>query len=151
MPETYVEEFEFAGKHIRAECEYIPGEAENLIRDHIRKDDFAMAEVTVLVSSVRKLELDGKVEYRNSTRAARRGNANTSTHFPRLRDETTYQSLSERLLTMVVSTRETWLAKKEPFDEVFDLYLDEDIGKSAGDPTKSRADTPPPNIGAAGQ
>jgi hypothetical protein len=141
MPETYTEEFEFAGKHIRAECEYIPGEAENLIRDHIRKDDFAMAEVTVLVSSVRKLELDGKVEYRNSTRAARRGNTNASTHFPRLRDDETYQSLSEKLLGVIVSTREIWLAKKEPFDEVFDMYLDEKLSETSSgkDPTPFRA------------
>lgn len=134
MAETYVEEFEFAGKSIRVECELMPGETESLVRDHIRKDDFASAEVTVLVSAVRRVEIDGEVKYRNATRAARRGNANVSNHFPRERDEKTYETLLERVMKLIVS-KELWLAKKEPFDEVFDVYLDA-VPKS--NPTRSQ-------------
>lgn len=144
MPETYVEEFEFAGRDIVVECEYLSGDANTLIRDHIRKDDFAMAEVSVLRNAVQKIEIDGKAEFRGSTRAARRGRKTDTQDFPRLRNEETYDSLADYLLGRIVAKREPWLAHKEPFDEVFEPHLDafEKMSGESGEP--KRDPTPPP-------
>lgn len=148
MPETYTEEFPFAGKEIVVECEYISGDANSLIRDHIRKDDFAMAEVSVLRNAVQKIEIDGETKFRGQTRAARRGRQTNAQDFPRLRHERTHDSLADYLLGLIVAKREVWLAKKEPFDEVFEPHFD-NFTKMSGkpeefraDPTPSRADTP---------
>jgi hypothetical protein len=119
---------EFAGHQVVAEFETMPGEAENLIRDLVRRDRFADAEITAVVSALRKLYVDEKLLFKNTRQGARRVQGNEMMHLPPARDymdPDTMESLTDALLKRVVK-HEFWLAKKDPFDECFDRYLDEE-------------------------
>ena len=136
---TYGDTFVFAGHEVEVEFETLPGEAESLVRDYVRKGNHGQAEITVLGAAIQSLTVGGqKIIKKGQKKSGKLG----GTHLPRIMDRTSYESLTDRLLKEIVK-EEWWLAKKEPFDEVFAEYLEEDDEapgkKNASNPTRPPA------------
>lgn len=151
----YTAAFTLADHHVEAEMETLPGEAEHLLRDMVRRDRYAEAEVTALATAIRKLRIDGKLVFRNTREGMRRVKGNEVQHLPSPReymDPDTMETVNDRLLTKVVQW-EFWLAKKDPFADCFEQYWEEPETVDPQDPPVASSvianPTPrPPEIGA---
>ena len=142
MPETFNETyggaFEHAGHDIEVECETITGEAITHIRDAIRKNDYAQAEVLAVGASIQSLTRDGEAVIKRAPRSQRRsGDASQRqvAGLPADFDPVTGELLVDKLLQLVVSNV-PWLATKQPFKDVFADYAPEDSVRP--DPTPLR-------------
>jgi hypothetical protein len=113
LQDKYRDSFSFAGHDIEVECELLPGEAEPLIKNHIAKGEPGTAEVVLVVSAVKRLNVDGQYL-----------NLQANKPFPRHRDPQTGESLLVRLVKLIVAN-EPWLATARPFNRVFAEYKDE--------------------------
>lgn len=132
---NYSKEFIFAGHDVEVEFETLPGEAASLVRDFIRKGNHGQAEIAVLGAATQSLTVDGQKVIKKSQKKGNPG----SVHLPSIMDQTSFESLTDRLLKMIVS-EEWWLAKKEPFDEVFEQYVEDEEDSEA--PGKREASNP---------
>lgn len=135
---SYSEEFIFAGHEVEVEFETLPGEAASLVRDFIRKGNHGQAEIAVLGAATQSLTVDGQ-KVINAKRSQKKGGMG-NVHLPSIMDRTSFESLTDRLLKMIVA-EEWWLAKKEPFDEVFEQYMEEEDEEAPG---KKSAPNPTP-------
>lgn len=129
--------YKFAGHKIEARFETLPGEAQGVIKDQIRKDNHGYAQVVALRAALRLLKIDDKVVLKNEGFGSQRvSNARQNVQFiPSIMDGETMESLVDRLLADMVR-HEFWLAKKKPYDEAFEEYLSEE---EVADPTPLHA------------
>ncbi len=134
------ETFMIAGHRVEVEWKDLTGEAISSIRDAVRKDEFARAEILLLGASINRLIHDEKTIIRPRSRSARRsGVAETDAEgIPNDYDKETDELLVDLLLKRAVSQL-PWLVFKHPFVDVFAQYADETVPEK--DPTKSRAAT----------
>lgn len=124
---NYGDQFLFAGHEVEVEFETLPGEAASLVRDFIRKGNHGQAEIAVLGAATQSLTVDGQKVIKKSQKKGGMGNV----HLPSIMDRTSFESLTDRLLKMIVA-EEWWLAKKEPFDEVFEQYMEDEDEEAPG-------------------
>lgn len=139
----YEENFNFAGYAVHVEFETLPGEAEAGIRDLIRKNNFGSAQIVLLGAAIKRLQVGDKTIIKPASRAKRRANNSaaqeSADNLPALYDRTTWESLTDHLIKIVVK-EEFWIAHKEPFATAFAEFIDdEDVPEQ--DPTPSLAET----------
>ncbi len=134
--ETYSDTFEFAGHVVEVECETLPGESASFLRDLIHKDEHGRAEIVLLGAAIKHLTVGGETIIKSANRQARRAGAaaTTTENLPSLYDHETWESLPDKLLSLVIA-HEFWLAMKSPFAEVFAKYAPDELFEEK-DPTK---------------
>jgi hypothetical protein len=142
MSSGYSESFLIDGHRIEVEFKALDGETMAAVRDEIRKDNFARAEILLLGGAIESLSRDDKPIIRKRNRAERRsgGRMGSDEGIPNDYDEGTDELLVDKLLKSVVA-HEPLLARKQPFKDVFEQYGEKNDEAPKKDPTPLRVET----------